>query len=308
MDVYSFMLDRFRHFNAGELSRCATSLRNFIDSNGMLMITLAGAMSTAQIGRSLAPVIRSGKIHAISCTGANLEEDLFHLIGGEQYCHIPQWRHLSPEDEKLLHDSGMNRVTDTCIPEESTIQKIVPNLIKIWGEEPRFPHQHLFEFIDRLPDNLDCTHSWLVAAKEQDIPIYVPGWEDSTLGNIFTAHCIKGDIHHNQVKGGVEAMIHLADWYEKQTQEIGLLQVGGGIAGDFPICVVPLLNQDLEKSVKKWSWFAQISDSTTSYGGYSGASPNEKISWGKLEVDTPKFMIESDATIVLPLLLESINN
>tara|TARA_B100001113_G_scaffold349319_1_gene344527 strand:- start:4123 stop:4941 length:819 start_codon:yes stop_codon:yes gene_type:complete len=272
------------------------------------MITLAGAMSTAQIGRSLAPAIREGKIHAISCTGANLEEDLFQLIGGTEYHSIPNWRYLSPEDEKSLHDSGMNRVTDTCIPEESTIEKIIPELVKIWQEKSRFPHEHLFEFIERLSDNYEFDNSWLVAAKDMKIPIYVPGWEDSTLGNIFTAHCIKGELHHDRVKTGVQAMMHLADWYSQQTSKVGLLQVGGGIAGDFPICVVPLLNQDLGKNVNKWSWFAQISDSTTSYGGYSGAPPNEKISWGKLEVQTPKFMIESDATIVLPLLLESLNN
>ena len=306
MDIHSFIMDRFRHFNAGELARCATSLRSFIDSGGSIMITLAGAMSTAQIGRSLAPAIRAGKIHAISCTGANLEEDLFHLVGGDNYHEIPDWRNLTAEDEKSLHDNGMNRVTDTCIPEESTIQYLIPELLKVWSEERRFPHQHLFELLNRLP-SIDGTYSWLVAAKEHDIPIYVPGWEDSTLGNIFAASCIKGELNHVQVKGGVEAMIHLADWYSEKTNPIGLLQVGGGIAGDFPICVVPLLNQDLQRSTRKWSWFAQISDSTTSYGGYSGATPNEKISWGKLEIETPKFMIESDATIVLPLLLESLN-
>lgn len=308
MDINSFIEDRFRHFNAGELARCATSLNSFIDSGGSMMISLAGAMSTAQIGRSLAPAIRTGKIHAISCTGANLEEDLFLLIGGENYQQIPDWRNLNPQDEKLLHDSGMNRVTDTCIPEESTIQVVIPELLKVWSEERRFPHQHLFELLDRIPLQNDGKNSWLVAAKEHDIPIYVPGWEDSTLGNIFAAFCIKGVLEPTQVKGGVEAMIHLADWYLEKSEPIGFLQVGGGIAGDFPICVVPLLNQDLQKSVRKWAWYAQISDSTTSYGGYSGAYPNEKITWGKLEIDTPKFMIESDATIVLPLLLESLNH
>lgn len=308
MDINTFIEDRFRHFNAGELARCATSLNSFIDSGGSMMISLAGAMSTAQIGRSLAPAIRAGKIHAISCTGANLEEDLFLLISGENYQQIPDWRNLNPQDEKLLHDSGMNRVTDTCIPEESTIQVLIPELLKVWSEERRFPHQHLFELLGRISLQNDSKNSWLVAAKEHDIPIYVPGWEDSTLGNIFAAFCIKGVLEPTQVKGGVEAMMHLADWYLEKSEPIGFLQVGGGIAGDFPICVVPLLNQDLQKSVQKWAWYAQISDSTTSYGGYSGAYPNEKITWGKLEIDTPKFMIESDATIVLPLLLESLNH
>ena len=84
---------------------------------------------------------------------------------------------------------------------------------------------------------------------------------------------------------------------------VGFFQIGGGIAGDFPICVVPMLYQDMEmENIPFWSYFCQISDSTTSYGSYSGAVPNEKITWGKLDIHTPKFIVESDATIVAPLM------
>ena len=99
-------------------------------------------------------------------------------------------------------------------------------------------------------------------------------------------------------------MVELAKWYEKTSREhsIGFFQIGGGIAGDFPICVVPMIEQNLKRPVRRWGYFCQISDSTTSYGSYSGAVPNEKISWGKLSAATPKFIIESDATIVAPLI------
>jgi deoxyhypusine synthase len=64
-----------------------------------------------------------------------------------------------------------------------------------------------------------------------------------------------------------------------------------------------MLQQDLQRpDIPLWGYFCQISDSTTSYGSYSGAVPNEKITWGKLSVDTPTFIIESDATIVAPLI------
>jgi len=100
-------------------------------------------------------------------------------------------------------------------------------------------------------------------------------------------------------------------WYD-QYQElsagkgVGFFQIGGGIAGDFPICVVPSIKYDLEKPVKPWAYFCQISDSTTSYGSYSGATPNEKITWDKLTRDTPMFVIESDATIVAPLIVTAL--
>jgi len=134
----------------------------------------------------------------------------------------------------------------------------------------------------------------------------VPGWEDSTLGNMYTSHVITGEIKNvHTVRTGIETMQLLADWYTKTASEtpLGFFQIAGGISGDFPICVVPMLHQDLQRpDVPRWAYFCQISDSTTSYGSYSGAVPNEKITWGKLLPDTPKFIVESDATIVAPLI------
>jgi deoxyhypusine synthase len=153
---------------------------------------------------------------------------------------------------------------------------------------------------------IDPADSWLLAAAERDLPMFVPGWEDSTLGNIYAAHCIAGDIDNvHTVRTGIEYMMVLAQWYQQTSPQgsIGFFQIGGGIAGDFPICVVPMLQQDLRfESTPRWGYFCQISDSTTSYGSYSGAVPNEKITWGKLSADTPKFIIESDASIVAPLI------
>ena len=153
---------------------------------------------------------------------------------------------------------------------------------------------------------IDPKNSWMIAAAEKNLPMFVPGWEDSTLGNMYSGHCISGDVKNvHTVRTGIEYMIELADYYTKTTAKssIGFFQIGGGIAGDFPICVVPMLHQDLQRtSVPLWGYFCQISDSTTSYGSYSGAVPNEKITWGKLGIDTPKHIIESDASIVAPLV------
>jgi deoxyhypusine synthase len=153
---------------------------------------------------------------------------------------------------------------------------------------------------------IDPKHSWLLAAAEKNLPMFVPGWEDATLGNMYAGHCITGDVKNvHTVRTGIEYMIELAEWYTATTAKnpLGFFQIGGGIAGDFPICVVPMLHQDLQREhVPLWAYFCQISDSTTSYGSYSGAVPNEKITWGELGVNTPKFIVESDATIVVPLM------
>ena len=153
---------------------------------------------------------------------------------------------------------------------------------------------------------IDPKDSWMIAACEKNIPIFVGGWEDSTIGNVLVADHKRGELKDMSViKSGLETMSYLIDWYKETSKKhsIGFFQIGGGIAGDFPICVVPLIEQDLfEEGVRKWGYFCQISDSTTSYGSYSGAVPNEKITWGKLSKETPSFIIESDAAIVAPLV------
>jgi deoxyhypusine synthase len=278
-------------------------------------MTLAGAMSTAELGLSLAEMIRRGKVHAICCTGANLEEDVFNLVAHDHYVRVPHYRQLTAEDEEALLARHLNRVTDTCIPEEEAIRRIEKAVLDVWLDadkkgESLFPHEFLYQVLRsgvlKQYHQIDPRDSWLVAASERNLPIIVPGWEDSTLGNIYASHCITGEISNvHTVKSGIEYMIWLAEWYEKTaaSSSIGFFQIGGGIAGDFPICVVPMLQQDLRKEdTPRWGYFCQISDSTTSYGSYSGAVPNEKITWGKLSADTPKYIIESDATIVAPLI------
>ena len=311
--VSEFIEKHFLHFNAAALVDAAKGYKDHVEGGKKMMVTLAGAMSTAELGKSLAEMIRQDKVHIISCTGANLEEDIFNLLAHDHYKRIPNYRDLSPTQEKELYDNHLNRVTDTCIPEEEAFRRVENELMEVWQNardngERYFPHEYFFQLIGSgaLEKNyqIDPADSWVVAAYEKGIPVVVPGWEDSTTGNVFSAHCLKGDVDAGIVKSGIEYMNWLAGWYRENSDDgIGFFQIGGGIAGDFPICVVPMLHQDMQlEDIPYWSYFCQISDSTTSYGSYSGAVPNEKITWGKLDTETPKFIIESDATIVAPLI------
>lgn len=315
MRMREFLKEHFRHFNAATVVDAADAYVGHLEAGGRMLVTLAGAMSTAELGRSLAEMIRRDKVHAICCTGANLEEDVFNLVAHEHYERIPHWRHLTAEQEVELYERHLNRVTDTCIPEEEAMRRIEHAVLDDWMADDeagrrRFPHEYLYELLTsgRLEEHyqIDPRDSWLFAAAERRLPMFVPGWEDSTLGNIYAAHCMLGDVENvNTVRGGIEYMMRLAAWYRETSAQgsIGFFQIGGGIAGDFPICVVPMMHQDMQlEDVPLWGYFCQIGDSTTSYGSYSGAAPNEKITWGKLGAETPKFMIESDATIVAPLI------
>jgi deoxyhypusine synthase len=311
--ITKFIHHHFQHFNAATLKDAAESYKNHVESGGKMFLTLAGAMSTAEIGLSLADMIRQNKVHAISCTGANLEEDLFNLVAHEHYVRIPNYRDLSPQDEMKLLERHMNRVTDTCIPEEEAFRRVEGVIMAKWSRATKekksyLPHQFFYEILNegllKSSYQIDVKNSWLAAAAAKNLPLFVPGWEDSTLGNIFASHVMQKEIDRSIMKMGIDYMIELAEWYQKSAggKGIGFFQIGGGIAGDFPICVVPMIEQDFGKQVPKWSYFCQISDSTTSYGSYSGAVPNEKITWGKLDLTSPKFVIESDASIVAPLM------
>ncbi len=315
MAISGFLKRHFRHFNAATLVDAAEGWSTLLERGGKMFVTLAGAMSTAELGLSLAEMIRRDKIHAITCTGANLEEDVFNLVAHDHYVRVPHYRELTPADERALHVRHLNRVTDTCIPEEEAIRRIEHEVLAEWTAADRagtrlFPHEFLYRILvsGALAGayQIDPKDSWLLAAAEKDLPLFVPGWEDSTLGNIFAAHWIEKEITNvHTVRTGIEYMAALAEWYTATSagSPIGFFQIGGGIAGDFPICVVPMLQQDLRRAdVPLWAYFCQISDSTTSLGSYSGAVPNEKITWGKLGEKTPKFIIESDATIVAPLV------
>ncbi len=312
--ISDFIEHHYRHFNAAALLDAAKGYKTHLAEGGKMLVSLAGAMSTAELGISLAEMIRQDKIAIISCTGANLEEDIMNLVAHDYYKRIPEYRDLTPQQEWELLEKGLNRVTDTCIPEEEAFRRIQGHIEKIWKDADSqgkryFPHEYMYQLllsgVMEADYQIDPKNSWMLAAAEKNIPIVVPGWEDSTMGNIFASYVIKSEIQAHTMKSGIEYMAWLADWYRNNSEGkgIGFFQIGGGIAGDFPICVVPMMYQDLEwTDVPFWSYFCQISDSTTSYGSYSGAVPNEKITWGKLDIHTPKYIVESDATIVAPLI------
>jgi deoxyhypusine synthase len=312
--VKRFIQHHYRHFNAAVVVDAAEAWCKHLDAGGKMLLTLGGAMSTAELGIVIAELIRRDKVHALCVTGANMEEDVFNLVAHDHYVRIPGYRYLTKEQEVELLQRHLNRVTDTCIPEEEAMRKIERTIVEIWQrweKEGRryFPYEPFYELIRsgvlEKEYQIDPKDAWIVAAAQKQLPLWTPGWEDSTVGNFYVSNVLRGSMSgFGMLKNGCEQMAALVSWYQEVAKDssVGFFQVGGGISGDFPICVVPLIEQDLQKRTRKWGYFCQISESTTSYGAYSGAVPNEKITWGKLGVETPSFVIESDATIVFPLV------
>src|SRR5579863_661911 len=242
MSVRDFIKHQFRHFNAAVVVDASEAYIAHLAHGGKMFLTMAGAMSTAELGLSLAEMIRQGKVHGICTTGANLEEDIFNLVAHDHYKRVPNYRNLSDAEEVALRDHGMNRVTDTCIPEEEAMRRIERQVLKLWQKADQekkryFPYEYMYELIRsgsiKEYYEIDPKDSWLIAAAEKNIPIYTPGWEDSTLGNIFVANVIHGEVSNYQVvKSGVEQMASLIDWYRVNSanSSIGFFQIAGGIA------------------------------------------------------------------------------
>ncbi|MGC8840928.1 MAG: deoxyhypusine synthase family protein [Candidatus Sumerlaeaceae bacterium] len=316
MPILEFILRNYKNFNSRATRDATLAYWRHIRQGGKMFWAVAGAMSSAQLGISLAPAIRAGLVHGMSVTGANFEESLFRLVAHEHYHDYPDYRYFRKEDDARLLELGQRRVTDTSIPEDEAFRVVEKLIVPMWEEASRTGHRAFWhEYFYRLVLSLGRAlmsgppeECWLLAAAERNLPIVVPGHEDSTFGNIFASYVKTGECRADIVKSGIEYMVWFYDVYEQLAEGagVGFFQIGGGIAGDFPICVVPSIKYDLKKPVKPWAYFCQISDSTTSYGSYSGATPNEKITWDKLTPETPMFVIESDATIVAPLILQAL--
>jgi deoxyhypusine synthase len=316
LPVLEFILTNYKNFNARQTRDALLAYWQHIQAGGRMYWAVAGAMSSAQLGITLAPAIREGLVHGMSVTGANLEESLFRLVAHHSYKDFPDYRYLTKQDDTKILANRMRRVTDTSIPEDEAFRVVEKIIVPMWKRagdtgERRFWHEYFYELIQMVPTESyegNPDESWLLAAAEANLPIVVPGHEDSTFGNIFASYVKTRECNASIVKSGIE---YMADFYDKYQEisagaGIGFFQIGGGIAGDFPICVVPSIKYDLQQPVRPWAYFCQISDSTTSYGSYSGATPNEKITWDKLTESTPMFVIESDATIVAPLMLTAL--
>ncbi len=316
LPTLEFVLKNYKNFNARATRDALLAYQRHIDAGGKMFWAVAGAMSSAQLGITLAPAIRAGLIHGLSVTGANLEESLFRLVANQHYKDFPDYRYLTKGDDTRILNDRMRRVTDTSIPEDEAFRAVEKFIVPMWKGatetgDRRFWHEYFYELIQTIPSSLyqgNPDECWLLAAAKARLPVVVPGHEDSTFGNIFASHVKLGAASASIVKSGIEYMATFYDQYRELSTGagVGFFQIGGGIAGDFPICVVPSIKYDLEEQAKPWAYFCQISDSTTSYGSYSGATPNEKITWDKLTEDTPMFVIESDATIVAPLILSAL--
>ncbi len=330
--VSNFLVNTKRHCNGGRTVDAGLWLKDFCTDGGKLFLSMAGAGSTFQMGIVLSDLIRAGFVAGISVTGANLEESLYRLVANEHYAYIPDYQSLTRTEEKELDYAGLRRITDTFLPEDESVRVLLSAFEKLWREaeekgEKHFWHEYFFMLFERnlipIEGNPELEQCWLYQAWKHGVEICVPGPEDSTMGNIFAyysnAHSHESleefqdphPINPDIIKHSFRYMQRLTAWYMETTKHCNLafVQLGGGIAADFPICVVPHIKKDYlapltpkqqEERVRPWAAFVEIHSSPMSFGSYSGAGGLEKITWSKLEINAYINQIFGDYTEHFP--------
>ncbi|HMO35698.1 MAG TPA: deoxyhypusine synthase family protein, partial [Gemmatales bacterium] len=196
LPTLEFILKNYKNFNARVTRDALLAYWKHLQAGGRMFWTLAGAMSSAQLGITLAPAIREGLIHGISATGANLAESLFRLVAHHSHKAFPDYRYFTKRDDTRILEDRMRRVTDTSIPEDEAFRAVEKFIVPMWVEATRtnsrrFWHEYFFELVLKLPTSLHegpAEESWLLAAAQARLPMVVPGYEDSTFGNIFASH------------------------------------------------------------------------------------------------------------------------
>ena len=194
--IREFIHRNYRHFNAGALMEAADAYEEHLRHGGQMLVTLAGAMSTAELGVSLAEMIREGKVHAISCTGANLEEDLFNLVAHDDYVRVSALSRAERQGRGGAHGAAPLPCHRHLHPRGRGRPAAGEGRCSMNGGAPRtranayFPHEFLYRILldGKLKYQIDEKDSWVLAAAQKGLPIWVPGWEDSTLGNTFASY------------------------------------------------------------------------------------------------------------------------
>src|SRR5690606_19344607 len=189
--ISDFLEKYYKHFNAAAIVDAAQGYKDQLQKGNKMMVTLAGAMCTAELGKIFSEMSRQDKGQISYCTGANLEEDVMNLVAHSHYQRVPHYRDLTPQDEWELLEKGLNRVTDTCIPEEEAFRRIQEHIVKIWKDaeangERYFPHEFMYKLLlsGALEEyyEIDLKDSWMIEAAKKNLSMVVPGWEDSTMG------------------------------------------------------------------------------------------------------------------------------
>jgi deoxyhypusine synthase len=293
---------------ASQVSRGAKALRAMIrDKNCFRFLTVSGAMTVAKMDLVICDMIESRLIHAISSTGALMAHGLVSSIGLKHYKYNPAYNDTALARRKL------NRVTDTLEPETNldTVEEVIGQVIdQLDGSQPISPTilnkligKHLAE---RYPNERGI----LKSAYLYDVPVFVPAFVDSELGNDLYIHNIKRKRRGKKpIMMDLEKDSRVLIKLVTEAKRFGIFTVGGGVPRNNVQNVAPLIeiiNERLGATFppRRFTYGIRICPDRPYFGHLSGCTYSENESWRKAAKNGVYAEIQADATQVWPFLVK----
>jgi deoxyhypusine synthase len=296
VDVYR----RAGAFNGGRLAEGCDLFGRMIDSGATIALTVTGAMSPAGMGGAIQAMIEAGFVDLVIATGANLYHDLHFAL------KLPVVQGHFQVDDRELYRAGIERIYDVFITEDSLLDtdafvrealEKAPRALRARISTPQLHHYlgHLVLQNAALPEK-----SWVATAARYDVPVFTSSPGDSSIGMNVAAMKLRGG--ETTIDPDLDVLHSTAIVYDAKLN--GVVILGGGSPKNFYLQTQPTLWQILDLNRGGHEYVLQISTDSPQWGGLSGATPSEAISWGKVQANMLKnhVVVYSDATVAAPLV------
>ena len=277
------------------------------DKDCFVVMTLAGAMTVAKMGLIFCDLIESGVVRAVVSTGALMAHGLVEATGLSHYRYDPRMN-----DRELFH-AGYNRVYDSLEPETNLdhVEEVVDHVLWDWDPDEVVCSWKLHRRIGEYLLQHFAGRGILKSAAAHNVPVFVPAFSDSELGIDFVLH------KQQRIKKGIPPLrfdpFEDFEHYARTmlaTKKMGIFTIGGGVprnwAQQFGVYAELLARRGYEKlPLKRYNYGVRICPEPVHWGGLSGSTYTEAVSWGKFvppEEGGRMAEVFDDATVALPIM------
>jgi deoxyhypusine synthase len=300
MSVADLIDAGFQAYNAGRINEAARLYATRMldpEQDTTICLTVAGAMTPAGVGGSIITLMERGAIDFIVSTGANLYHDIHHALDFALH------RGTFELSDPALHEAGVIRIYDILFRDEVLLDTdaFLRECFKTFPQRPMSTAE-LHHLIGQrlLQVGVDPEHSVLAMAARWNVPIYTSSPGDSSIGMNLARH---------QLDGYALTIDPLFDVHEttaivQAATRNGVIILGGGSPKNFYLQTQPQLWEVLGINKGGHDFFIQITQDAPHWGGLSGATPSEAVSWGKIKPDLLRdtVVVYADTTVAFPLV------
>ncbi|MHA1304569.1 MAG: deoxyhypusine synthase [Candidatus Heimdallarchaeaceae archaeon] len=277
-------------FGPGRIAEAIDIYTTMLKDKATVFLGLAGALVPGGMRNVITDMIRNKMVDVIVTTGANATHDLIESFGGK---HVKGVTYVSDEE---LRNKSIDRIYDAFVSDESfmlledNIQPILQEIFNKYKNEHNQLILPTYKLMSYIGERISDSHSFVRAAYENDVPIFIPAFGDSILG-LQTWLFSQMNRVLIDVMGDLTKIQQLA----RDAEKAGTFFLGGGVPKNY-------IFQSRLMSPKTYEYAIQITMDRVETGGLSGASLDEAISWGKTSSRSKMVTVVADVTIALPLI------